>query len=131
MKVSAEMMYLGTESGTTRDGKTYVRAGLLQGLNSEVIYLNEENQKQVAAIKPMTPVICTLNISIGERTYVNLLDISPNPFNDSGKSAKQVASMDNLEYWQMAINIAFAGYLFLAFGVGCLIGHYIIYRTRG
>ena len=85
MKVSAEMMYLGTESGTTRDGKTYVRAGLLQGLNSEVIYLNEENQKQVASIKPMTPVICTLNISIGERTYVNLLDISPNQFNDSGK----------------------------------------------
>jgi hypothetical protein len=84
MKVTAEMIFIGTENGKTRDGKEYVRAGLLQGLTSEMVYLNEENQKQVANIKTMTPVICTLNIQIGERTFVNLLDISPVP-TSSGK----------------------------------------------
>lgn len=83
MKVSANMTFLGTEEGHTKNGKTYVRAGLLQGLSSEMVYLSEENQKQVKDIKPMTPVVCTLNIQIGsERTYVNILDIVPAP---SGK----------------------------------------------
>lgn len=78
MKVTAELMFLGIEEGTTRDGKPYTRAGLLQGFDSEVIYLNDENRKQVEGIKPMTPVKCFLNIQIGkERTYVNLIDISP------------------------------------------------------
>lgn len=39
--------------------------------------------------------------------------------------------MDSLQYWQLAVNIAFSAYLFLAFGVGCVVGHFIIYRVRG
>lgn len=39
--------------------------------------------------------------------------------------------MSNMEYWQILLNLGFAAYLFLCFGVGCLIGHYIIYRIRG
>jgi hypothetical protein len=77
MKVTANMVFIGIEKGKTRDGKEYVRAGLLQGLTSEMVYLNEDNQKQIANIKEMTPVTCTLNIAIGERTYVNLVDIVP------------------------------------------------------
>ena len=77
MKVSAEMTFLGTEEGRTKDNKTYVRAGFLQGINSEIIYLNDDAKPLVKDIKPMTPVRCTLNIQIGERTYVNLLDVVP------------------------------------------------------
>lgn len=78
MKVTAELLFLGVEEGMTRDGKAYTRAGLLQGFDSEVIYLSDENRKQVEGIKPMTQVKCFLNIQIGkERTYVNLIDISP------------------------------------------------------
>ena len=33
--------------------------------------------------------------------------------------------MDNLEYWQFAINMAFSAYIMLSFGIGCIIGHYL------
>jgi hypothetical protein len=39
--------------------------------------------------------------------------------------------MDNLEYWQLAINIMFSAFLLLGFGIGCIVGHYCIYRIRG
>lgn len=77
MKVSANMIYLGYEDGVTQAGKAFTRVGLLQGFDSEQVYVNEEIKKQVEGIKPMTSVTCDLNIRIGqERTYVNLLSIS-------------------------------------------------------
>ena len=39
--------------------------------------------------------------------------------------------MDTTQYWQLALNIGFTAYLFLCFGVGCVVGHYIAYRVRG
>lgn len=76
MKVSSEMMYLGYEDGQTQNGKSYTRVGLLQGFDSEQVYINDEVRNQVLSLKPMTPVVCELNIRIGsERTYVNLLSI--------------------------------------------------------
>ncbi len=78
MKVNAEMIFLGVEEGVAKNGNKYVRAGLLQGFDSETIYLNDENKRQVANIKPMTRVNCVLNIQIGgARTYVNRLDSTP------------------------------------------------------
>lgn len=77
MKVSAEMMFIGIEEGKTKNDKPYVRAGFLQGINSEIIYLNDEMKFLVKDIKPMTPVRCSLDIQIGERTFVNLLAIDP------------------------------------------------------
>lgn len=44
---------------------------------------------------------------------------------------QSLGTLDNLEFWKLAVNIAFSAYLMLAFGIGCLIGHYIIYRIRG
>lgn len=86
MKVFSEMIFLGWESGKTQAGKDYTRIGLLQGFDSEQIYINDEMLQQVRQIKPMSPVTCELNIRIGqERTYVNLLSISPA---DNGKTAK-------------------------------------------
>lgn len=35
------------------------------------------------------------------------------------------------DHWQMLLTLAFAGYLFLCFGVGVVAGHYLIYRIRG
>ena len=86
MKVSSEMIYLGYEDGKTQNGKDYCRVGLLQGFDSEQVYINDEIKEQVRQIKPMTPVTCLLNIRIGqERTFVNLLSISPL---DNGKVSK-------------------------------------------
>ena len=43
MEVSAKMKFLGVEKGTSRStGKPYYRVGLLQGLESEQIYISEE-----------------------------------------------------------------------------------------
>lgn len=39
--------------------------------------------------------------------------------------------MSSLDFWLFAVNIAFTAYLMLSFGIGCVIGHYIIYRIRG
>ena len=76
MKVSAEMKYLGFEEGTNREGKTFFVVGLLQGFSSERIFINDEDlKKKLQAVKPMSDCVCDLNISIGEKTYVNLVDI--------------------------------------------------------
>lgn len=75
MKVNAKMKYLGYEEGTTRDGKKYQRCGLLQGFKAETVYLNDTTFSQVKQLKPMTDVVCELDISIGERTFVNLVSI--------------------------------------------------------
>lgn len=77
MKVNAKMKYLGYEEGTTRDGKPYQRCGLLQGFKAETIYLNNDTFAQVKQLKPMTDVDCELDISIGERTFINLVNIVP------------------------------------------------------
>ena len=42
MKVNARMKYLGADRGTSKDGKPYFYVGLLQGFDSERVYVNEE-----------------------------------------------------------------------------------------
>ena len=42
MKVNARMKYLGADKGTSKDGKPYFYVGLLQGFDSERVYVNEE-----------------------------------------------------------------------------------------
>ena len=78
MKVSAEMKYLGSEEGTNREGKPFFVVGLLQGFASERIFINDDDlKKKLKDVKPYSDCICDLNISIGEKTYVNLVDIRP------------------------------------------------------
>ncbi len=75
MNVSANMTYLGLESGVSANGKAYNVVGLLQGFDAERVYINDEIKKLCDNLSPMTPVTCTLNIRIGEKTFVNLVDI--------------------------------------------------------
>lgn len=78
MKVKAEFLYLGMENGTTRDGKPWYCIGLLQGLDSEKMYVTDEMLPKVKTLTPMTKVAADLRISINkEKTYINLDDISP------------------------------------------------------
>lgn len=73
MKVSARMKYIDAEQGISRDGKTYYVIGLLQGMESEKIYINKEIYDLTAGFKQFSDVDCTLNIQIGQtRTFVNL-----------------------------------------------------------
>ena len=32
---------------------------------------------------------------------------------------------------EIIVTLGFAAYLFLAFGIGCLVGHFVAYRIRG
>ena len=76
MKVKAMMKYLGTEERKTKDGKTYTVCGLLQGFDTEQVFINDELKRLCGPITPMSDVECQLNIRItGERTFVNLEDI--------------------------------------------------------
>ena len=76
MKVNARMKYLGADRGTSKDGKPYFYVGLLQGFDSERVYVNEEKYNATKGFNPFADVDCELNISIGQRTFVNLEKIS-------------------------------------------------------
>lgn len=76
MKVSARMKFLGAERGTAQQsGKPYFYVGLLQDMDSERVYVNEEMFHKVSSYKPFCDVDCKLNIQIGAKTFVNLDDI--------------------------------------------------------
>lgn len=76
MKVNARMKYLGADKGTSKDGKPYFYVGLLQGFDSERVYVNEEMYNATKGFNLFADVDCELNISIGQRTFVNLEKIS-------------------------------------------------------
>ena len=73
MKVSARMKFLGAKKGTAQStGKPYFYVGLLQGFDSERVYVNEQIYNQTREYKPFSDVDCNLNITIGTKTFVNL-----------------------------------------------------------
>ena len=76
MKVNAKMKFLGCEKGVSSAGKPYFIIGLLQGMKSERVYVNEEMYKKADALPSFSDVECELNIQIGERTYINLESIN-------------------------------------------------------
>lgn len=76
MKVNARMKFLGTEKGVSQSsGKPYFTIGLLQGMESTRVYVNESNYNTACGFKPFCDVDCELNIQLGVRTYVNLESI--------------------------------------------------------
>lgn len=76
MKVNAKVTYLGIESGKNKDGKDYHIVGLLQGFDTQRIYVGEEIKNICKNLTPMTSVNCELDIrQAGERCYFNLLHI--------------------------------------------------------
>lgn len=73
MKVSARMKFIGAEQGTSRDGKTYFVVGLLQGMESERVYVSKEIYDLTFGFEQFSDVDCIMNIQIGQqRTFVNL-----------------------------------------------------------
>ena len=72
MKVSGLMKFIGTEEGLSREGKRYFVIGLLQGMESVRIYVNEDLYIQAGSFTPFCDVECELNIQIGQRTYINM-----------------------------------------------------------
>lgn len=76
MKVNARMKFLGAEKGTSQSsGKPYFTVGLLQGMESTKVYVNESTFSIACGFKPFCDVDCELNIQLGTRTYVNLESI--------------------------------------------------------
>lgn len=78
MKLTGRFKYLGIENGETKDGKKYTRLGILQGLNSEVLYPNEEVLRKVEKLPPMTEIEASLSITIkaDKTAYVAIDDIT-------------------------------------------------------
>lgn len=74
MKVVADMVYLGFEDGTSRDGNTFTVVGLLQGLDSQRIFVSDvEVAKEIKKLAPNTAVKAFLNLSIGrDKTFINI-----------------------------------------------------------
>lgn len=79
MELTGRFKFLGTEKGKTREGKEFTRLGLLQGLNSEVMYVNDDIITKVEKLSVMTEVNCLLQINVrDDRTaYVGIKDIFP------------------------------------------------------
>ncbi len=78
MKVTGSFKFCGAEVGTTRAGKEYYLIGLLQGLDSSRIYVDQAMYNQCKGIAPFTDVDCDLSINISDRgTFVNCDSILP------------------------------------------------------
>lgn len=93
MKVTARMKILGAEKGVSaQTGKPYFYVGLLQGMDSERVYVNEEIYNQCLGFNPFSDVDCNLNIQIGAKTYVNLDSIQlVQPAGTGNKTTSQTA----------------------------------------
>ena len=77
MDLSGKFKYLGTETGETRDGKKFVRMGILQGLKSEILFPADDILEKVKNIAPMTDIICNLSVNVRDdkTAYVGIKDI--------------------------------------------------------
>lgn len=80
MQVKGEFNYLGIETfqGKKNPEETYASLALLQGTSVTKIFLDKEQQATVThtGFKSMDKVSCTLEISIGTKTYLKLVEIS-------------------------------------------------------
>ncbi len=81
MQLTGRFKYLGIEKGTSREGKSFTRLGLLQGLKSEILFPNDETLSKVEKLQPMTDVNCLLSINVKDdkTAYVSIQDIFPVP----------------------------------------------------
>ncbi len=77
MELVGNFKFLGIEKGTSRDGKEYTRLGILQGLNSEIMFVADDIATKASKFPALSDVVCHLSINVkDDRTaYVNLKDI--------------------------------------------------------
>lgn len=80
MQVTGTFNYLGinTFEGRKKPGEIYASVALLQGTAVQNIFLENDQQVDIAKIglKQMDKVSCTLDISIGQKTYLKLVSIT-------------------------------------------------------
>lgn len=72
MILNGRFRLLGVEMGSRKDGKPYYVLGLVQGIDSERLYIDEKMYKDCQTIPAFSEIECDINIQIRQdRTYLN------------------------------------------------------------
>ena len=77
MKLVGNFEFLGIEEiqGKKDPSKTFFNVALLQGTDPIKVFVNEDDVDKFKGLKKLDTVQCALDISIGVKTYVNILDV--------------------------------------------------------
>ena len=77
MKLVGNFEFLGIEEiqGKKDPSKTFYNIALLQGTDPIKVFVNEDDVDKFKGLKKLDTIQCTLDISIGVKTYINILDV--------------------------------------------------------
>ncbi len=77
MKLIGNFEFLGIEEiqGKKDPSKTFYNVALLQEMDSIKVFANEDDVVKFKGLKKLDTVQCALDISIGVKTYINILDV--------------------------------------------------------
>jgi hypothetical protein len=77
MKLKGVFEFLGIEDlqGKKDPTKTFHNVSLLQGTDVVKVFLDDNSLQLFTGLKKMEKIDCELNISIGQKTYVNVIDV--------------------------------------------------------
>jgi hypothetical protein len=79
MQLKGDFHYLGIETfhGRQNPNEVYASLALLQGTAVTKIFLEKEQQSEITnlSFKQMDKVSCILDINIGQKTYLKLVEI--------------------------------------------------------
>ena len=77
MKVVGNFEYLGQEEirGKKDPTKTYYNVVLLQGADPVKVFVTADDIHLFKDLKKLDSVQCSLDISVGVKTYINVLDV--------------------------------------------------------
>jgi len=77
MKLVGNFEFLGIEEiqGKKDPTKTFYNIALLQGTDSIKVFVNEDDIDKFKGLKKLEAIQCALDISIGVKTYINILDV--------------------------------------------------------
>ncbi len=93
MQVKGTFIFMGTEKTTSRDGKNdYYKIGLIQGLDSEVFYVDKPVFDKYSNIPVATPITADINIVRKEgKTYLGLIDLQVTSVGNVSEINKKVS----------------------------------------
>lgn len=77
MKLIGNFEFLGIEEiqGKKDPSKTFYNIALLQDMNSIKVFANYEDVIKFDGLKKLDKVQCALDINIGAKTYINIIDV--------------------------------------------------------
>ena len=76
MKMEMNAIYLGYESRESKKGTTYTMLGLLQGFQSEELYVSDDVMVMIKNIQPNMQVHVVANVTInGDNSRIQILNI--------------------------------------------------------